>query len=77
MPPLFKALCCSAWELKGIECSSSVPLLHDPCLTIYAAILKPALAPQETNTEVLLDLSAWGGALSIILMYKYCMLCAC
>lgn len=56
----FNASCCSAWELKGIECSFPLLLLRDLYLTIYVAILRPALAPQETNTEVLLDLSAWG-----------------
>lgn len=35
-------------------------LLHDLCLTIYAAVLRPALAPQETSAKVLLDLSVWG-----------------
>lgn len=56
----FNASCCSVWELKGIECSFSLLLLHDLCLTIYVAVLRPALAPQETSAKVLLDFSVWG-----------------
>lgn len=59
------------------ECSFSLLLLHDLSLTVSIAVLKPALAPQETNAKAFLDLSAWGESSQYKFMYKYCMLCAC
>lgn len=45
------------------------------CLTIYIAVLRPALVPQEKHTKVLVDLSAWEEKLLVqFFMYKYCIL---
>lgn len=57
--------CCIALELKDIEYSFSLLLLYGLCLTIYVAVLRPALAPQGKHTKVLLDLSAWEGKLLV------------